>query len=60
MNEPSVDVAPRVRARERVVVHVDSLMARFVGALAVFCAACWLIALLAHNYRHEDWQAAGG
>ncbi|EUA12263.1 hypothetical protein I546_2271 [Mycobacterium kansasii 732] len=59
MNEPSVDVAPRVRARERVVVHVDTFRARLVGALAVFCAACWLIALLAHNYRHEDWQAAG-
>ncbi|QQW35553.1 bifunctional lysylphosphatidylglycerol flippase/synthetase MprF [Mycobacterium marinum] len=59
MDGSSVEVVPRVRARERVVVNVDSVTARCVGALAVFCAACWLIALLARNYRHEDWQAAG-
>ncbi|BBX73682.1 DUF2156 domain-containing protein [Mycobacterium shinjukuense] len=59
MNEPSVDVVPRVRARERVVVHVDSLRARCLGAVALFCVACWLIALLAHDYRHADWQATG-
>ncbi len=59
MDGSSVEVVPRVRARERVVVNVDSVTARCVGALAVFCAVCWLIALLARNYRHEDWQAAG-
>ncbi|CAM4067369.1 Lysylphosphatidylglycerol biosynthesis bifunctional protein LysX [Mycobacterium basiliense] len=59
MKESLVDVVSSVRARERVVVHLDSFTARFVGALAVFCAACWLIALLADNYRHEDWQATG-
>ncbi|KAA1247249.1 hypothetical protein F0Q45_22630, partial [Mycobacterium simiae] len=59
MKNSLVDAVSSVRARERVVVHVDSLTARFVGALAVFCAACWLIALLTRNYRHESWQAAG-
>ena len=59
MNKPPVGVAPRLRARERVVVHVDSLAARCIGAVALFCAACWLIAILAGNYRHADWQAAG-
>ncbi|MCV7122418.1 bifunctional lysylphosphatidylglycerol flippase/synthetase MprF [Mycobacterium lacus] len=59
MNNPSIDVAPKPRARERVVVHVDSPAARWVGALALFCAACWLIAILARDYRHEDWHAAG-
>lgn len=59
MKDLSVDVLARLRARERVVVHVDSVRARWVGAFAVFCAACWLISLLARNYRHENWQAAG-
>ncbi len=59
MKEPSVDVVPRLRARERVVVHVDSTTARCIGALALFCATCWLIALLARNYRHADWQTDG-
>ncbi|GFG75674.1 hypothetical protein MBOT_30390 [Mycobacterium botniense] len=59
MNQPSVDVAPRLRARERVVVHVDSPAARWISALALLCAACWLIALLAHDHRHTHWQAAG-
>ncbi len=59
MNEPSVDVAPRLRVRERVVVHVDSLAARWIGALALLCAACWLFAILARHYRHPEWQAAG-
>ncbi|WP_260861037.1 bifunctional lysylphosphatidylglycerol flippase/synthetase MprF [Mycobacterium simulans] len=62
VKEPSVGVARRSRgdrARERVVVHVDSLRARCIGALAVFCAACWLIALFARDYRHGDWQTDG-
>ncbi|HYB36651.1 MAG TPA: phosphatidylglycerol lysyltransferase domain-containing protein [Mycobacterium sp.] len=59
MNEPSVDVVPRPRARERVVVHVDSPAARWIGALALLCAVCWLIALIAHDHEHEHWQAAG-
>ncbi|MCV7074577.1 bifunctional lysylphosphatidylglycerol flippase/synthetase MprF [Mycobacterium szulgai] len=59
MKESSVDVLARLRAHQRVVVHFGSVRARWVGALAVFCAACWLISLLARNYRHENWQAAG-
>ncbi|WP_420891363.1 bifunctional lysylphosphatidylglycerol flippase/synthetase MprF [Mycobacterium riyadhense] len=62
MKQPSVGVARKlrpVRARERVVVHVDSLRARCIGALAVFCAACWLIVLFTRDYRHGDWQADG-
>jgi lysylphosphatidylglycerol synthetase-like protein (DUF2156 family) len=59
VNEPSVEVAPRRRARERVVVHVDSLAARCVAALALLCAAVWLIAVLARHPHHLDWQTAG-
>jgi lysylphosphatidylglycerol synthetase-like protein (DUF2156 family) len=59
VSESSVDVAPRLRARERVVVHVDSLAARCIAALALFCAACWLIVILARHHHHPDWQVAG-
>ncbi|HVQ48564.1 MAG TPA: phosphatidylglycerol lysyltransferase domain-containing protein, partial [Mycobacterium sp.] len=58
MNEPPVNFAPRLRARERVVVHVDSPAARWVGALAVLSLFCWLILLLARDHD-RDWQAAG-
>ena len=46
VNESPVNVAPRLRARERVVVHVDSPAARWIGALAVLSLFCWLILLL--------------
>lgn len=52
-------MVPRLRGRQRVVVHVDSRTARCVGALALVCAACWLIALLAGDYRHAQWAVAG-
>lgn len=58
MNERPVNVAPRLRARERVVVHVDSPAARWIGALAVLSLFCWLIMLLARDHD-RDWQAAG-
>jgi lysylphosphatidylglycerol synthetase-like protein (DUF2156 family) len=58
VNEPPVNFAPRLRARERVVVHVDSPAARWVGALAVLSLFCWLILLLAGEHD-RDWQAAG-
>ena len=35
MSDSRVNFAPRLRARERVVVHVDSPAARWIGALAV-------------------------
>lgn len=59
MNDPSVKVASRPRAGERVVVHVDSPAARWIGALALLCTASWLIALIARDRAHADWQAAG-
>jgi lysylphosphatidylglycerol synthetase-like protein (DUF2156 family) len=58
VNGPPVDVAPRLRARERVVVHVDSLVARCFGALALLCAACWLIAVLARHHHNPQWHYA--
>jgi lysylphosphatidylglycerol synthetase-like protein (DUF2156 family) len=58
VKEPPVNFAPRLRARERVVVHVDSPAARWVGALAVLSLFCWLILLLAREHD-RDWQAAG-
>ena len=58
MNEPPVNLASRLRARERVVVQVDSPAARWIGALAVLTVFCWLIVLLARDHD-RDWQAAG-
>jgi lysylphosphatidylglycerol synthetase-like protein (DUF2156 family) len=40
-------MAVAVRARERVVVHVDSTAARWVGVLAVAATFCWLGSLTA-------------
>jgi lysylphosphatidylglycerol synthetase-like protein (DUF2156 family) len=59
VNGPRVDVVPRLSARERVVVHVDSLAARCIGALALLCAASWLIVIFAHHHHHSDWHYAG-
>jgi len=59
VNGPRVDVVPRLSARERVVVHVDSLAARCIGALALLCAACWLIVILAYHHHHSDGHNAG-
>jgi lysylphosphatidylglycerol synthetase-like protein (DUF2156 family) len=51
-----VDFAAKPRARERVVVHVDSLAARWIGALALVCAAGWLVVILAHHHHQPQWQ----
>ena len=59
MNESPVNFAPRLRARERVVVHVDSPAARWIGALAVLSLFCWLIVSLARDRHHPDWQPDG-
>ena len=59
MSESSVNVAPRMRASERVVVHVDSPAARWIGALALLSAACWLIMVIVRGHRHADWEATG-
>ena len=39
-------------------VHVDSLAARWIGALAVLSMFCWLVLLLARDHHHS-LQAAG-
>ncbi len=59
MNGPPVDVGLRLRVRERVVVHVDSVAARWIGALALFCAACWLVLILARHHHNPEWHCAG-
>ena len=59
MTEPPVQVATRLRARERVVVKVDSPAARWIGALALLIAATWLVALLARSHHHANWHADG-
>lgn len=56
MSGPLVDVAAKSRARERVVVSVDSLAARLIGALALLCATCWLIEILARHHHQPNWQ----
>ncbi len=58
MNGPPVDIAAKPRTRERVVVHVDSLAARWIGALALFCAAGWLVVVLARHYHNPAWHYA--
>nr|WP_253900646.1 phosphatidylglycerol lysyltransferase domain-containing protein [Mycobacterium asiaticum] len=40
-----------LRAHERVVLHVDSRRARYLGAFALAGTACWLFAVLAHAGR---------
>jgi lysylphosphatidylglycerol synthetase-like protein (DUF2156 family) len=59
VNGSPVGVSPRLRARERVVVHVDSVAARWIGALALVCAACWLVSIVARHHLHPGWQPAG-
>ena len=49
----------RVRARERVIVNVDSRAARWIGAVAVLMVFCWLLVVLAGDHHHPHWQAAG-
>jgi lysylphosphatidylglycerol synthetase-like protein (DUF2156 family) len=58
VSESHVNFAPSLRARERVVVHVDSPAARWIGALAVLTLFCWLVILVARDHD-RDWQAAG-
>jgi lysylphosphatidylglycerol synthetase-like protein (DUF2156 family) len=59
MGESSIGLAPRVRGRERVVVHVDSPAARWIGALALLSAAFWLVAVFVRAHGHAAWQPAG-
>jgi lysylphosphatidylglycerol synthetase-like protein (DUF2156 family) len=59
VSQSSAGVAPRTRASERVVVRVNSPVARWIGALGVFSAACWLIAVIARGHDHGGWHATG-
>lgn len=58
MNGPVVDVTAKPRARERVVVSADSLAVRLTGALALLCAACWLIEILFRHHSQPNWHFA--
>lgn len=58
MKGPSADLLPKLRARERVVVPVDSLAARCVGAVALLCAACWLVTVVAYHRSQPQWHYA--
>ncbi|HUO41032.1 MAG TPA: hypothetical protein VMU34_25730, partial [Mycobacterium sp.] len=57
MTEP-VKVS-KVRARERIVVSVDSPAARWIGALAVSSVFCWLVVVLASDHHYHHWHAGG-
>lgn len=54
MNEPSVDVIPARRAGERVVVHIDTPAARWIGALVLLGAAFWLVL----THQEASWHTA--
>lgn len=59
MNGSPVRAVAGTRARGRVVVHVDSPAARWIGALALLCAAGWLVILIARGHEYDDWQVGG-
>jgi lysylphosphatidylglycerol synthetase-like protein (DUF2156 family) len=58
MNGSAVGVATKPRARERVVVHVDTVAARWIGALALLCATGWLVVILIHHHQNPGWHYA--
>jgi lysylphosphatidylglycerol synthetase-like protein (DUF2156 family) len=58
MNGSAVGVATKPRARERVVVHVDTVAARWIGGLALLCATGWLVVILIHHHQNPGWHYA--
>ncbi|OBH91655.1 bifunctional lysylphosphatidylglycerol flippase/synthetase MprF [Mycobacterium sp. E2989] len=56
MSGPVVDVSAKARARERVVVSVDSRAARLIGALALLSATCWLAEILVRHHHQPAWH----
>lgn len=48
-------VNTRLRARERVVVHVHSPAARWISSLALLSVFCWLILIVFHDHRQPEW-----
>jgi lysylphosphatidylglycerol synthetase-like protein (DUF2156 family) len=59
VHESSIGIASGDRAGERVVVDVHAPAARWVGALALLGAACWLMAVIAAGHDHARWHATG-
>jgi lysylphosphatidylglycerol synthetase-like protein (DUF2156 family) len=58
VHESSIGLAPEARTSERVVVNVNSPVARWVGALALLGAACWLIVVIARHHGHAGWHSS--
>lgn len=58
VNESPVDVVPRVRVSERVVIHGDSTPARWIVALALLGAAGWFVAVFYRGHLHAEWEAS--
>jgi lysylphosphatidylglycerol synthetase-like protein (DUF2156 family) len=58
VRESSIGVAPAVRAGERAV-HVNSPAARWITALVLLSAACWLIPAIARGHDQAGWHATG-
>jgi lysylphosphatidylglycerol synthetase-like protein (DUF2156 family) len=57
VHESSIGIASRDRASERVVVDVHSPAARWIGALALLGAACWLMKVIARGpIDRLDWS----
>lgn len=59
MKGPPVDISLGLRVREHVVVQVNSLAARCIGALALLGAAGWLLVIVAHHHHRPEWYYAG-
>jgi lysylphosphatidylglycerol synthetase-like protein (DUF2156 family) len=58
VKESSIGIAPAVRAGERAV-HVNSPAARWISALVLLSAACWLIPAIARGHDQAGWHATG-
>jgi lysylphosphatidylglycerol synthetase-like protein (DUF2156 family) len=60
VNEQPLKVSTKLRVRERVVFHADTVAARWIGALVLLSGVCWVVALLLREHRHADWHPTGG
>jgi lysylphosphatidylglycerol synthetase-like protein (DUF2156 family) len=58
VKESSIGVAPAVRSGERAV-YVNSPAARWISALVLLSAACWLIPAIARGHDQAGWHATG-
>ena len=55
----TVDISSRQGARERVVFQSKSRTSRWIGAVALLGAACWLVVILARRHQHLGWHYSG-